>query len=317
MSAHPRHLVVDGRRVHLLGSGIPEKDAAGIARDLVLLEPGLGAGAASWGAVLDGLAGPDAPVGPAVPAVPAVHAAVASGPVGPLQVLAHDRAGYGASDPADRPRDLGALAAELGAIVEAVPHRRLVLAGHSWGGPVVRTLAADLAAQGHAVVGVVLVDPADELADLYFTPTVEVMNRVQGHAMVLLDRAHLLRRLQRTVTRGLPEAYREQATASVATAAAARTVREEARHIMRGLQHLRLDPPELGGVPLTVISGRLPEGLGRRLRDELTSAHRERAALGGGESGGAGRFVAAERSGHLVPVDQPELVVEEIRRLLG
>ncbi|MCW1806027.1 alpha/beta fold hydrolase, partial [Brachybacterium squillarum] len=251
--------------------------------------------AASWGAVLDGLA--------------------AAGGVGPLQVLAHDRAGYGASDPAGGPRDLGALAAELGTVVAAVPHRRLVLVGHSWGGPVVRTLAAALVAQGREVAGVVLVDPADELADLYFTPTVEVMNRVQGHAMVLLDRAHLLHRLQRSATRGLPEAHREQAAASVTTAAAARTVREEARHITRGLRHLRLDPPDLRGVPLTVISGRRPEGLGRRLRDELTAAHRERAAPRPGA--GAGRFVAAERSGHLVPVDQPELVVEEILRLLG
>lgn len=297
MSALSRHLVVDGRRVHLLGSvGSTDGTAVGDPEgDLVLLEPGLGAGAASWGAVLDGLA--------------------AAGGVGPLQVLAHDRAGYGASDPAGGPRDLGALAAELGTVVAAVPHRRLVLVGHSWGGPVVRTLAADLAAQGRAVAGVVLVDPADELADLYFTPTVEVMNRVQGHAMVLLDRAHLLHRLQRSATRGLPEAYREQAAASVATAAAARTVREEARHITRGLRHLRLDPPDLRGVPLTVISGRRPEGLGRRLRDELTAAHRERA--GPRPGAGAGRFVAAERSGHLVPVDQPELVVEEILRLLG
>lgn len=297
MSVLSRHLVVDGRRVHLLGSvGSTHGTAVGDPEGgLVLLEPGLGAGAASWGAVLDGLA--------------------AAGGVGPLQVLAHDRAGYGASDPAGGPRDLGALVAELGAVVEAVPHRRLVLVGHSWGGPVVRTLAAALVAQGREVAGVVLVDPADELADLYFTPTVEVMNRVQGHAMVLLDRVHLLHRLQRSATRGLPEAHREQAAASVATAAAARTVREEARHITRGLRHLRLDPPELDGVPLTVISGRRPEGLGRRLRDELTAAHRERAAPRPGA--GAGRFVAAERSGHLVPVDQPELVVEEILRLLG
>lgn len=297
MSALSRHLVVDGRRVHLLGS-VGSTDGTAVVDpegDLVLLEPGLGAGAASWGAVLDGLA--------------------AAGGVGPLQVLAHDRAGYGASDPAGGPRDLGALVAELGAVVEAVPHRRLVLVGHSWGGPVVRSLAAALVAQGREVAGVVLVDPADELADLYFTPTVEVMNRVQGHAMVLLDRVHLLHRLQRSATRGLPEAHREQAAASVATAAAARTVREEARHITRGLRHLRLDPPELDGVPLTVISGRRPEGLGRRLRDELTAAHRERAAPRPGA--GAGRFVAAERSGHLVPVDQPELVVEEILRLLG
>lgn len=315
MSAHPHPLILDGRRVHLLGSvGLTDGTSVGDPEvDLVLFEPGLGAGAASWGAVLDGLANREGPVDPVDPA----------GPVGPLQVLAHDRAGYGASDPAGGPRDLGALAAELGTVVAAVPHRRLVLVGHSWGGPVVRTLAADLAAQGRAVAGVVLVDPADELADLYFTPTVEVMNRVQGHAMVLLDRAHLLHRLQRSAARRLPEAHREQAAASVATAAAARTVREEARHITRGLRHLRLDPPDLCGVPLTVISGRRPEGLGRRLRDELTAAHRERAALssgpgdGAGPGGGAGRFVAAERSGHLVPVDQPELVVEEILRLLG
>ena len=281
-----RGLVIGGRRRLLWGAG---PGPTGEAEDLVVLEAGLGAGGASWGAVLEGVGGS-------------------------VRAVAQDRAGYGGSAPVPGPRDLGALAADLDALVTVLlaerPHRRLVLVGHSLGGPVVRTVAASLRDRGASPAGVVLVDPSDELADMYFTPAVDVMNRVQGHAMVVLDRLHLLGRVQRAAAAGLPAAVREQAAAAVSTRAAARTVREESAHITRGLQHLRLDPPRLTGVPVTVISGRRPEGLGRRLRDELTAAHRARAAQEGG------RFVAAEDSGHVVPTDQPALVVEEVLRLL-
>src|SRR5699024_5389044 len=83
---------------------------AGTGTDLVVLETGLGAAAL------------------------APH----------CRLVAYDRAGYGRSDPGPGPRDLSRLADDLLAVVGAVDHSRLVLAGHSWGGPLARLAAARL-----------------------------------------------------------------------------------------------------------------------------------------------------------------------------
>lgn len=267
----------EGRALHL--------HSRGAGGTLVLLEAGLGAGGASWGYVLDAL-----PEG--------VHA------------LAYDRAGYGGSTPANGARDLGALVTDLLTVVDAVEHERLILVGHSWGGPIVRGAAAQLRERGRPVAGVVLVDPADELADLYFTRTARAMIGVQGVVMPLLSRLGLLAPLQRSAARSLPAPWRGVAAASVSTPAAAQAVRAESRHVTAGLLGLRLDPPPPVGTAVSVVSGRLPEGLGRRMRDELTDAHRARAEVEGG------RFVAAEHSGHVIAATEPELIAGEIVRLL-
>jgi pimeloyl-ACP methyl ester carboxylesterase len=267
----------EGRTLHL--------HSRGAGGTLVLLEAGLGAGGASWGSVLDAL--PEE-----------IHA------------LAYDRAGYGDSTPASGARDLGALVTDLLAVVDAVEHERLILVGHSWGGPIVRGAAAQLRERGRPVAGVVLVDPGEELADLYFTRTARAMIGAQGAVMPLLSRLGLLAPLQRSAARSLPAPWRDVAAASVSTSAAAQAVRAESRHVTAGLLGLRLDPPAPVGTAVSVVSGRLPEGLGRRMRDELTDAHRARAEVEGG------RFVAAEQSGHVIAATEPELIVGEIARLL-
>ncbi|MGP9681427.1 MULTISPECIES: alpha/beta fold hydrolase [unclassified Brachybacterium] len=267
----------DGRSLHAI--------VHGQGPDLVVLEAGMGAAAASWGGVLDEL-------GPGVRAV------------------AYDRAGYGRSETAPGSRDLDALAADLVDVVAAFPHERLVLVGHSWGGPVVRLAVERLRARGEEVSGAVLVDPAEELADLYFTRIARMMNRAQGVVLPALAQLRLLAPLQRSAAAVLPAAYRDEAAEAVSTSTAARAIRAESAHITRGLQLLRLDRPEPLGVPVVVLSGREPEGLGRRMRDELSTAHRARAAFE------AGRYIAAEKSGHVIGASEPHLVSVEILRLL-
>lgn len=268
----------DGRSLHAI--------VHGEGPDLVLLEAGMGAAAASWGDVLDEL-------GPGV------------------RVVAYDRAGYGGSDTARGPRDLKALAADLLDVVAAFPHERLVLVGHSWGGLIVRFAVEMLRAEGEAVSGVVLVDPGEELADVYFSRVARVNFCVQGAVLTTLAHLRLLAPLQRSAAASLPEAYRRDAAGAVSTVAAARAIATETEHVTRGLLGLRLDRREPLGVPVTVLSGRMPEGLGRRTRDDLSAAHRARAEYE------AGRYVAAERSGHVIAASEPQLVLEEIARLLG
>src|SRR5690625_4632687 len=157
---------------------------AGTGTDLVVLEAGLGAAALTWGPVMEHLA---------------PH----------CRVVAYDRAGYGRSDPGPGARDLSRLADDLLAVVGAVDHSRLVLAGHSWGGPLARLAAARLmeaagplrdgpdarhGAARRSLTGLVLVDPADEHAELYFSRAMRVQRALQGPMLQVLARGGLLRR---------------------------------------------------------------------------------------------------------------------------
>ena len=78
----------------------------GGANDLVVLEAGLGFSGLCWGLV---------------------HQALAAR----TRVIAYERSGFGGSDPDRRPRTLARLAADLDSVIDAFPHRRLVLVGHS------------------------------------------------------------------------------------------------------------------------------------------------------------------------------------------
>src|SRR5690625_2713617 len=150
---------------------------AGTGTDLVVLETGLGAAALTWGPVMEHLA---------------PH----------CRVVAYDRAGYGRSDPGPGPRDLSRLADDLLAVVGAVDHSRLVLAGHSWGGPLARLAAARLmeeatgslrdgpdarhGAARRSLTGLVLVAAADEHAELYFSRAMRVQRALQGPMLQVL-----------------------------------------------------------------------------------------------------------------------------------
>lgn len=302
-----RMSTADGRGLHAV--------IAGTGADLVVLEAGLGAGALSWGPVMERLA---------------PH----------TRVIAYDRAGYGSSDADSRPRDLSRLADDLLGVIEAVEHRRVVLVGHSWGGPIVRLAAARLlranpavaerapdhvpittgpadpgdpagpgapADPGEHLAGVVLVDPSDEHAELYFSQAMRILDAVQGPLLEGLARRGLLRPLLRLQAAELPEPYRSCAADAVSTSRAARAMRSETAHVVRGLRSLRLDPLSLDRVPLTVITGRHAGRGERTVRDQLSAAHAATT-----RSHRDARYVEAHRSGHLVPFTEPDLIVEEI-----
>ena len=141
----PSATTPDGRHLQFFcqGSGSP----------VVVLESGLGAGAWGWRSIQPDMAKT-------------------------TRVCSYDRAGYGLSDEAKYPRDIDALAADLGAVVKAAGHGRpVVLVGHSLGGPIVRQYA-----YGHPklVAGMVLVDPSvDHQVELFsaITPKFDVVNR--------------------------------------------------------------------------------------------------------------------------------------------
>ncbi|EYT50941.1 hypothetical protein D641_0100200 [Brachybacterium muris UCD-AY4] len=292
----------DGRRLHALSlhadgeasTGAADAAAAtatatttSAAGTLVVLEAGLGVGGRFWGPVHRSLA-----------AIPG------------LTVVAYDRAGHGHSDPDRAARTLQRLADDLEAVARAFPHDRLMLVGHSWGGPIVRTFAARLRAQGTPPAGVVLVDPADENCDLYFALVTRVSGMLQDVLYLPLALTGLLRPLGRVVMQALPSADLEAAAWASSTVRAARATIAENRRFTAEMRRLRTSPPDLGDAPTTFISGSSAEALEDEMRRAMNEAHRHSAALLP-----RGRVVEAHRSGHMVPISEPELVVAEVRAL--
>jgi pimeloyl-ACP methyl ester carboxylesterase len=282
LGEHRRVVTADGRRLRVMVAG-PEGD------DLVVLEAGLGGSGLTWGPV---------------------HQRIAR----TCRVVAYDRAGLGGSDPDPAPRDLARLAGDLEAVVAAFPHRRLVLVGHSWGGPIVRVVAARRLARGMATAGAVLVDPSDERARLYASRATRMAFRAQAALLVPLARLGLLRRLHRIALAGLPDPLLAAAADAAGSVGAARATAAEQRHVLPGLAGMsRLLGPgsALPGVPVRLISGTAAGRLARGQRRDLVRAHRASAA-----AHPQGEWIPATRSEHMVPVTDASVVAAAVTGLL-
>ena len=270
----------DGRRLRAMVDGVGD--------DLVVLEAGLGGSGLTWGLV---------------------HGILARS----HRVVAYDRAGLGSSDPDPAPRDLARLADDLEAVIAAFPHRRLVLVGHSWGGPIVRVAAARRIARGLPTAGVVLVDPSDERARTYATRAVRTAFGAQAALLVPLARLGVLAPLHRIALAGLPAPLLADAVAAAGSVGAARATAAEQRHLLPGLQAVAVHPgttATLPGVPVRVISGTAPGALTRRQRADLVRAHRASAA-----AAADGAWIPAPRSEHMVPVTDPDVVAAVVAAL--
>jgi pimeloyl-ACP methyl ester carboxylesterase len=112
------------------------------------------------------------------------------------RVIAYDRAGIGASDPASQLTLEGEIA-DLAALVTEAGDGPCVLVGHSWGG-----LLAQLVAFDHAdlIVGLVLIDPAHEETLAAVSWPLRVAVSAQRNGALLL---HSLGLLGRTARRAL------------------------------------------------------------------------------------------------------------------
>jgi pimeloyl-ACP methyl ester carboxylesterase len=209
------------------------------------------------------------------------------------RVVSYDRAGLGASDPAPVTRTCADLAADLRALLPRLDvHPPVVLVGHSLGGLVVR-----LYAHRHPedVAGVVLVDapnPAYPARALALLPPGS-----PGECAEVAESRALFRAIaEGTDAPDGAEAIVWSASLRQALAAAS-----------------------LGDTPLVVVSGDRPAPfdpdfpleLAARISALVRSCQRELVGLST-----RGAHVVSPLGGHMVHLDQPELVVEAVRSLL-
>ena len=236
-------------------------------------------------------------------------AAVQPAVAGFATAVAYDRSGLGRSAPDPVARTLDRMADDLNDLLDGLgAERRFVLVGHSAGGPIVRLAASR---RPERIAGLVLVDPTDEAADVLFGRAFKAVETVTIAVFGALARFGLLGRLFRAQFAGAPADVRADAEREAFTTGVIETQARQAKTFLTEVRRWRDSPPALGDIAVTVISGaKNGDGMPASVRAAANASHEARA-----QASPRGRHVLAPNSGHYVPLTDPELIVEEIRRI--
>jgi pimeloyl-ACP methyl ester carboxylesterase len=213
------------------------------------------------------------------------------------RVCSYDRAGMGYSDPGPSPRTARRIASELAKLLDrsgiAGP---VVLVGASIAGFHVRVFASD---HLERAAGLVLVDASHE-AEAHEVPRM-------ARFVPLLSKIGVLRLFgvsfgQRLES--LAPSVRQFARATTFRTAGYQATADEIIHIRESVSEVRSSRRKLT-IPVVVVTGaRGADENWRQLQQDLTSLS-ERGCL-----------MIARQSGHVVSVDQPEIVVDAIRTVV-
>ena len=224
--------------------------------------------------------------------------------------LVYDRAGTGRSDELAGAHTLAVLVADLAALLGSLPQLApFVLVGSSWGGPIIRQLAATGQV---AVRGLVLVDQSDENAPDFFTPAARKQFESTPKMLIPMAKLGLYKLMGQGVGKHQPADVRKDHYEYDFTVRAAENFTAEITNFILDMEWLRSNPNRLEGIEVSVISGMKPGLLDKKQRKSINAAHRKTA-----ETLANARFVPAEKAGHYVMFHQPELIVSEVVRLLG
>lgn len=234
--------------------------------------------------------------------------------VAPLaRTIVYDRAGLGRSEPDPVSRTLDRMAGDLVDLLDHFGPGPLVLVGHSGGGPIVRLAASR---RPTLVAGLVLVDPIDEAAEVIFSAKFRRNEQVAVRVGKVLARLGLLRFLYGSLLAAAPaDDVRGDLRREAFRPGVLETQGRQARTYLDEVEAWTTAPPDIGNVPVTVISGGLAlarDGMGEAVRAQANAAHSYRATQSPG-----GRHVIAQRSGHTIPLTEPQVIADEIASLVN
>ena len=213
------------------------------------------------------------------------------------RVCSYDRAGMGYSDPGPSPRTARRIANELADLLDRSGNAGpVVLVGASIAGFDVRVFASD---RPERAAGLVLVDASHE-DQAHEVPQM-------ARFVPLLSTIGVLRLLDVSFGQrieSLAPSVRQYARATSFRAAGYQAAADEIIHIRESASEVRSSRRKLT-MPVLVITG------GRGADENWRQLQRDQASLSE-----RGCLMIAQESGHVVPVDQPEVVVGAIRTVV-
>lgn len=238
----------------------------------------------------------------------------------------YDRAGLGWSEPGPLPRTSERIAQELRSLLGAagVP-RPYILVGASFGGHVVRTLATS---HPDEVAGVVLLDARHQELDARMPAAWKKLERaaaIQQRFLRWAARWRVLKLLGSLMSEGqLPPMARRLGAVERATYLEAGFGPQAFTTNLAELEACAESDRQvaatgtLGDLPLTVIRHGIPDLFSAMRDKDAEDAERAWQEMQRRLSllSTRGQLMVAERSGHAIPIEDPEIVVRAVREMV-
>jgi pimeloyl-ACP methyl ester carboxylesterase len=232
------------------------------------------------------------------------------------RVCSYDRAGLGWSQASPDPRTTEVMVEELHTLLRNTGiEGPYILVGHSFGGIVVRSFARQYPAE---VAGMVLVDSAHEqqISRLSFLQGTADKVVAQFRALSFLSSSGLMAIFPGMIpNRAFPEgAYRQYQAVLATTGYFTGAIAETSAFYSAAPQSA---PASLEDLPLVVLHHGIPDSTTDssmqqvRFEQEWTLMQDELASMSTNS-----KQIIAERSGHYIQFDQPELVIDSILELI-
>lgn len=215
----------------------------------------------------------------------------------------YDRGGYGWSDRSPFRRDARQLAIEADQLLAALNvDGALILVGHSFGGFIIRLLAQRRA---DSIAGMVLVDASHE-------DQLRKLEKISGMSMMPRDASFVVSPV--AIPQALPSTIQRQIAAFSRMRKTYSALHAEMRYFRQSAEQVR-QARELMTFPVVVLR-RGTDLYAHDKQGAQKTAAWEELQQDLARISTSGRVLVAERSGHHVHADQPELVVDAIGSLL-
>ncbi len=237
-----------------------------------------------------------------------------------VKTISYDRAGQGWSEDSPLERTSENIVDELHSLLQAEGESGpYILVGHSFGGINARLYASRYPDE---VIGLVLVDSAHEDQMEKFPPMPKInTNLALFMTYVGAMRLSTYSGAYKELFQGIPLQVQSMIRARSSTGSSVRSVLKEGVVLEKSHNQLKIAGGNLVDKPLVVITAGKPLGeqaigLSQEMADQMSAAWIELQKDLVLKSTKGEQIIAGE-SGHMIPHEQPEIIVEAIRKMVA